>query len=348
MRRVRPPGDFGPSGETRALWRKWEENSRRRAEFDEITRQPGGRGLLMRALFLDREAQVREAIEATTDPAERARLSAHADELRRLADNAEHEAKEYDAMKTAKQIMADAGKRFRDIGARFAQVREADDKNFPPSDQAWRSQQRAELRREWQLVESQTYAAVTEWREAERQRHTTAYHQDPLGDAAAETRRMREESETAALTAQYMGQRVMARNRLLPQAHEALAVGNVARAQVILNAAKRIGIEDARLEHAITTTLDQTLPHRKAALEGLGRVEQEVDAIRLAVVTERQASGIGTSTQQVRDSSYRKMLEYRQQQGLIIDQSGGSNGSGDGSGDGAAAGAGASGGAAGE
>jgi hypothetical protein len=63
-----------------------------------------------------------------------------------------------------------------------------------------------------------------------------------------------------------MGQRVQAPNRLLPEGRAALAAGNVDRATVILNAGKRIGLEDARLEHAIKTTLDQTRPHRKQAL----------------------------------------------------------------------------------
>lgn len=178
---------------------------------------------------------------------------------------------------------------------------------------------------EWQTIESQAYAEATEWRNAERQRNLTLYHSDPHGDAAQETRRLRQEQETAALTAQFIGQRVEARNRLLPQAHEALAVGNVERARIVLNAAKRVGLEDARLEHAIETTLDQTVPHRKQALEALGNIERTVDDLRLSIVTERMAAGVGSHSDQVRDSSYRKMIEWRRSQGLIVADGGSSS-----------------------
>jgi hypothetical protein len=315
---MRPMRRDPPTRETVERWRMWDEQAQQRRRTDAIAAQPGGRARLLRKLFLDREREVRARAEATTDEGERAWLTANADDLRRAANDVEDEAKEFDAMQTAQQIIENAQKRLRDIGQRYAAVREDDDKKHPPSDQAWRSQHRALLRREWQNDVSQTYAVATEWRNAERQRNLALYAQDPVGDAAAETRRLRLEQETAALAAQFMGQRVQAKNRLLPQAGEALAAGNVERAQVVLNAAKRIGLEDARLEHAIKTTLDQTVPHRKAALQGLGRIEQTVDGLRLAIVTERQAAGIGTSSEQVRDSSYRKMIEWRREQGLIL------------------------------
>jgi len=334
--RTRPPGEFWHgSVETRARRQERDEQARRRADLDRVAAQPGGRARLLRTLFLDREREVRARAEATTDEAERRALTDNADALRRSADNVEDESKEYDAMRTAQQIIEATKKRLREIGAQFAQVREDDDKNHPPSDQAWRVQRRAELRREWRQAESRAYAEVTEWRDAETQRNRALYATDPVGDAAAETRRLRLEQETAALAAQYLGNRVQAKNRLLPQAHEALAVGNVDRAQVILNAAQRIGLEDGRLDHAIRTTLDQTVPHRKQALEALGRIETTVDDLRLSIVTERMASGVGTSSEQVRDSSYRKMIEWRRSQGLIV-----GDGAGSGDASGAAAGAG--------
>lgn len=327
--RTLPPGEFpGGSLESRAAKRRQVGQALTRAQVDAIDRQPGARAHMTRALLLEREREVRASIEATTDEAERAWLTENADNLRRLADNLEDEAKEWDAMKTAQQIIDTTRARLTAIGKRMADVREADDPKHPPSDQAWRAQQRADMRREWQTVESQAYAEATEWRNAERQRNLTLYHQDPVGDAAAETRRLRQEQETAALTAQFMGQRTAAKNRLLPQAHEALAVGNVDRATVILNAAKRIGLEDARLEHAINTTLDQTVPHRKQALEALGRIEQTVDDLRLSIVTERQAAGVGLHSDQVRDSSYRKMLEWRRSQGLVVADGGEASGEG--------------------
>lgn len=327
--RDRPPRDTGEHARALAHRERFRETQRLRA----IAEQPGGRAYLMVSALLDREAELRVAIEAATDPSERERLTANADELRRMADKTAKEAEAHTAMKTAQQIIADAQKRLREIAQRYALVAEADDAKVPPSDVAWRSQQRAALRREWQMVESQAYNEATQWRNEERQRNLALYESDPMGDAAAETRRLREEQETAALTSQYMGNRVQARNRLLPEAHEALALGNTSRAIVILNAAKRIGIEDARLEHAIKTTLDQTVPHRKQALEGLGRIEQTVDDLRLAIVTERQAAGVGTHQEQVRDSSYRKMVEWRRAEGLVV--AGAADASGNGAGDGA-------------
>jgi hypothetical protein len=80
------------------------------------------------------------------------------------------------------------------------------------------------------------------------------------------------------------------------------------------------------------------VPHRKTALEAVGRIERTVDDLRLSIVTERQAAGVGSSSDQVRDSTARKMIEWRQAQGLVV---------ADGAGDGAAAGA-SAGGAAGD
>jgi hypothetical protein len=314
--------------------RKWRERERLRA----IAAQPGGRGYLTRALLLDRERQVRASIVATTDDGERARLTANADELHRLADMAEHEAKEYDAMRTAQQIIENTQKRLREIAQRFALVREEDDSTVPPGDRAWRAQRRAELRGEWRRVENQAYAEATQWREAERQRNLALYHSDPVGDPAAETRRLREEQETASLAAQFIGQHTAARNRLLPEGREMLAAGNVDRARVILNAAKRVGVEDAQLEHAIKTTLDQTLPHRKQALEGLARVDKAVDDLRLSIVTERVTARVGTQSQQASDSAYRKMLEWRGTLDSVPPEGGAPSGDGSGAGTGATGG----------
>src|SRR4051794_1582356 len=93
---------------------------RRRTWQDAVARRPGGKAFLTRRLLLEREREVRAAIEATSDESERQRLSATADELRQLANGVEAEAKEYDMTTTAEQIRKKAQARLRNIAQRMA------------------------------------------------------------------------------------------------------------------------------------------------------------------------------------------------------------------------------------
>jgi hypothetical protein len=215
-------------------------------------------------------------------------------------------------MSTAREIRAKMRKRLAGVAMRLAEVQAKDDERFPPEYQLKRQLMRAELVREWQSIEGQGVAEMESWSGqaiAEAQR---IYHSDPLGDAAAESRRVSENLEIAALAAPLIGQgRTMISNSLLPEARRFLALNLPDKARIYLEAAKRAGVTDSRLDQALSDTYDRTVPHRKRARALMDEQQLQRDLFDNDRVSLRLAHSVGD---QVRASTEAKLLAARRGQ----------------------------------
>jgi hypothetical protein len=229
--------------------------------------------------LVERERELRAEADATTDEAQRARLTADADALRQRADRLVDEAKEDTMTQSAKQIRAAMRKRLRDLAMQLANVQEKDDVQYPVEFQRERQQQRALLIREWTTIEGQFYGEMQQWvadqaREAERLRYS-----DPLGDAAQESRRVSENLEIARLAEPHIGAgRTQVTNHLLNEARRFLSLDLPDRARLYVEAARRAGVDDPSLSAALEDAYDRTVPHRRQAraIEQSAREQQDL------------------------------------------------------------------------
>jgi hypothetical protein len=150
--------------------------------------------------------------------------------------------------------------------------------------------------------------------------------------------------EAQELAVPFVGQpQIMVKNRLLPHVQRFIATGNLDRARVFMSAARIAGVEDGRLEQALTQAEDASIPHRKAARDQQKAIAEETDVFRAEMYGQRIIHGIGSPEELNRASTMSKMLEWRKANGLLpVPGTAGANGAGDtsgASGDGATAGA---------
>jgi vacuolar-type H+-ATPase subunit H len=136
---------------------------------------------------------------------------------------------------------------------------------------------------------------------------------DPIGDAAAETRRLRERMEADALAEQYPS-RAQARNLLLPEAERLMNAGNLDAAQVYLAAARKVGGDTSRLDLAVNRLLDRTVPHRRQAVEIEVMAADEMELARRDAAAQRLAYKVGSPTDLVRASNTVQMADYKRRQ----------------------------------
>jgi hypothetical protein len=176
---------------------------------------------------------------------------------------------------------------------------------------------RAELLREWRTIESRETAELAQWSEEASRNAEALYLSDPVTDAAHESRRVAERMEAQELAVPFVGQPAsMVKNRLLPHAQRFIALGNLDRARVFLSAARIAGVEDGRLDQALTAVEDASIPHRKAAREQQKAIAEEQDVFRAEMYGARIIHGIGSPSELNQASTMSKMLEWRKQNGL--------------------------------
>ncbi len=320
---------------------------RRRFLVEQQMRQPGGRALLLRDRFLAERARVLVAVEQATDPAEKKRLTAQADEFQRMADEQAGEARSSTMKKAADEIRKRMSKALADVASRYALVNPEDDEQYPPDYRLKRELTRADLLREWRTIESTALGELNAWAQEAGQAAEALYLSDPVGDAAAESRRVSERLEAQELATPFVGQSpTMVRNRLLPHVQRFIATGNLDRARVFMSAAKIAGVEDGRLEQALTEAEDASIPHRKLAREQQRAIADETDVLRAEMYGARIIHGIGSRDELNQAATMSKMLAWRQANGLYPVPGTSGNGAGGGatSGEGAASGVGATGG----
>lgn len=227
--------------------------------------------------------------------------------------------KEYESMTTeakqkAEQIRKRAVARLRDVADRLRQ--------YPPLDADQSHGQRAEqynkkrsdLLHEYRLTEEQSFGAMEEWVESNWALAQTLYDSDPIGDAATESRRVADELQIVNLAAPLIGSPQAARNRLLPEARRLLASNTPDRARVYIEAARRAGVEDGRLDRALIDAFDRTVPHRKQAKEQMDEIVLQRDLMRNDVYSERLINKVGTTAERAAISANLKMRTFMQEQ----------------------------------
>jgi hypothetical protein len=221
-------------------------------------------------------------------------------------------------------------KALNEVAQRYQEVRPEDDERFPPDYQLKRQQARADLLREWRTIESRESAELAQWADEASLNADALYLSDPISDAAHESRRVAERMEAQELAVPFVGQPAsMVKNRLLPHAQRAIALGNLDRARVFLSAARIAGVEDDRLTQALTAAEDATIPHRKAARDQQRAIAEEQDVFRAEMYGQRIIHGIGSDAELNRASTMSKMLEWRKQNGLYpVPGTAGANGAG--------------------
>ncbi len=227
----------------------------------------------------------------------------------------------------AKKIRERMRKQLAEVAQRMSAVREADDEQFPAEFQAKRSAQRDALRQEWKSIENRAAADMQQWAADASRTAQALYETEPIGDAAQESRRVAENLEIAALATPFIGNQTMARNRLLPEVRRYIALGVLDKARVHLEAARRAGVEDGRLDQALTIALDQTIPNRKEARSQMSVIQDEGDLFKNDMYSARLVHRVGTNRELVGASTMTKMIEYRRREGLVpVSGSGGESG----------------------
>lgn len=299
---------------------------RRRRWIDQVAKQPGGRAVVLRMLFQRREREVRAAIEATSDEGERAQLTANADELKRLAATVQAEAKEYEAMQTAKQIRDKAVARLRAIAQEMAALPdrvEGDDVAHSPQ-QVRLLKARNDLRQRWRIAEEQAFAEMGVWVASSMADAQALYDSDPIGDAATESRRVADELAIVNLATPLVGQpQTMVRNRLLSEAKRLIASNAADRARVYVEAARRAGVTDGKLDHALNEAFDRTVPHRRQAKALMEEIGLQRDLLRNDVYSERLIHNVGSRSEQASTSAAIKMGAFWEQQRALAAKEGG-------------------------
>ncbi|HEV8489551.1 MAG TPA: hypothetical protein VGQ58_07160 [Candidatus Limnocylindrales bacterium] len=236
--------------------------------------------------------------------------------------------KEYERMTTeakqkAEQIRKRAIARLREVAERLRQ--------FPPldADQTYGvraeeyNKKRSNLLHEWRMTEEQAFAAMEEWVEANWALAQALYDSDPVGDAATESRRVADELAITGLAAPLIGQpQAMIRNRLLSEARRLIASNAPDRARVYVEAARRAGVTDGRLDNALTEALDRSVPHRRQAREQMDEIVLQRDLLRNDIYSERLTQKVGTTAEQAATSANLKMRNFMQEQRAAAQQGG--------------------------
>lgn len=267
------------------------------------------------ALRMDLEGAF--GLPGVTDPERRAAIERELARARAAAAVVTKELEVEHMRDKAKAIRDRMRKDLAAVAAEYAEVRPEDDERFPIEFQTKRGAMRGDLRREYKRIESAAQAELQAWAAEAAQTAEALYHSDPIGDPAEESRRVSEGMEAARLAERFIGQPTMARNQLLPEARRFIALGVLPKARVYLDAARRAGVEDARLDHALNAALDESVPHRKQAREQLAAIADEQDLLANDVYAARLAHDIGTNAERVQASTMTKLIEWRRREGLV-------------------------------
>lgn len=279
----------------------------------EAQKHPGGMALLRAWRLRDGEGAVRAELATTTDPSRRVLLEAQANELHRLAGIEEQEGRALIMKNEGTRIRSEMRHRLANIAGRLALVKEADDPQYPEDHRLTRRQQREVLIREWKTVEERGFGELRQWAETARAEATALYESEPIGDAAAESRRVANELEIARIAAPLIGQSgTLIKNRLLGEARRYLALNMPDKARIQLEAARRAGVEDGRLDQALSEAYDRTVPTRKQGREQLQAIQDEQDLYDVDRYNLRIAHNVGDA---VRNSNAAKLLAYQRGQG---------------------------------
>jgi hypothetical protein len=184
----------------------------------------------------------------------------------------------------------------------------------------YRQREGAAILKELNGLEAGLSRELLLWNYAQRAEASRLRSSDPVGDAATETRRLREQMEASSLAEQYPSA-VQARNILLPEARRLIETGNLERAQVYLNAAKKHGVMDGSSEREINRILDRTVPHRYKAVAIEVAAVDELELARRDIAEARVTHKLGTPVEQVRASTAMKMADFkRQQEAVVLEQ----------------------------
>lgn len=309
--RVRPPELPGEAEQRRALNKQWDENVRRMRAIDRFANDPAARARATAQRLLEEEARVLASIDATTTEGERARLTAHAAEIRRMADMELKEAQMSVNRDKPKAIRKEFRERFSALAARF---KESQSERYPVE---FRQTEGAAIQREMRVLEAGLQNDMIVWRHGQQVEAERLRQLDPPLDAAGETRRLRETMEVEALTKQYPG-KVQMQNFVLPAARAAIAAGNIAKARVHYSAAQRLGVFDGTIERDISAALDMADPNRRSAVEIEVATADELELSRRAVADAKVRHQIGSLQEQTAASTVVKLADFKRQQEAAV------------------------------
>lgn len=297
--------------------RAYEERVRARVAWESAQEQaridavPGQRARLTALLLCAEERTVRARIEAATDAGERARLTERADEFRRMADQHKEEGERQMNSTKGRELR----KTFREqFGALAARYKESQSDRYPED---FRQREGATILREMSLAETNLNREMLLWHRSQQIEAARLKHLDPPLDAAGETRRLREQMEVGELAEQHPT-KIEAKKFLLPRAREALNAGNVDRARVFYEAAKRREAHDAALEREIEATLDRVVPHRQQAVSLAVLAADQFELARKDVAQMRVTYEIGTPQELARASTAVQMADFKRQREAVF------------------------------
>lgn len=135
------------------------------------------------------------------------------------------------------------------VGHLAQQYHASQSEQFPPE---CRAREGERILKEIRFAEASLATEMQKWNYAQQVEAARLRHLDPVGTPAEESRRLSERMDMLALAEQCPAP-AQARNILLPQAREYLAHGNVSKARVYLEAARKVGSTTARWRRASRT-----------------------------------------------------------------------------------------------
>lgn len=219
-------------------------------------------------------------------------------------------------VQVAKQTRATMRKRLAQLAMQLNAVRESDDAKFPIPHQQERQRERGNLIREWTRVESQYAAEMGAWHQTQVNTAARKRAEDPILDAARESRRVSENLEIAGLAQPLIGAgRTQIKRSLHDEAKRFLALDMPDRARVYLEASKRAGYEDPTLTQAYEDALDRTVPARREARAIETAAQDQIDLFDNDRYALRIVHGVGD---QVRANTGAKLLAWRRGEAMPV------------------------------
>lgn len=201
-------------------------------------------------------------------------------------------------------------KEFRSKVDRLAQQFHASQSEQYPAE--YRAREGERILKEISFAEASLATEMQKWNYAQQVEAARLRHLDPVGSPAEESRRLSERMDMLALAERYPAP-AQARNILIPQAREFLANGNISKASVYFEAARKVGVYDGTVEKAIEDALDRTVPHRRQAIEIAVAAQDEFELSRRDVAAARLTHKIGTQQELVRASTAVQMADFKRQ-----------------------------------
>ncbi len=165
---------------------------------------------------------------------------------------------------------------------------------------------------ELRLLEAQFNNDLLVWGHGQRVEAARLRQVEPALDAAGETRKLREALQVDQLARLYPT-KTQASNFLLPIARDALAAGNLAKAQVHFAAAQQVGAYDGELERGLNAARDLADPNRRKASEIEVATADELELGRRDIAAQRLLHSIGTAQDLVRASTTVKMADFKRE-----------------------------------